>query len=79
MVTTAATAATLGLGDLILPSMVAAYAEEGWGTLDAMHLALPLPLILAPTVGIAGACVWWGFSAITGGSVTSNSRKSGGC
>ena len=79
VVTTVATVATLGLGDLILPSMVAAYAEEGWGTLDAMHLALPLPLILAPTVGIAGACVWWGFSAITEGPETSGSRTSGRC
>ncbi len=79
VVTTAATVATLGLGDLILPSIVAAYAEGGWGTFDAIHLGISLPFIFAPTVGIAGAGVWWGVTAITGGSEPSNSRRSGRC
>ena len=79
VVTTVATVATLGLGDLIFPSIVAAYAEGGWGALDAIHLGISLPFIFAPTVGIAGAGVWWGVTAITGGPEPSNSRRSGGC
>ena len=67
MVTAAETVATLGLGDLLIPVIAGEYAQGGLAAFDAIHLAISLPVILAPTEGIAGAGIWWGYSAIASG------------
>ena len=40
---------------------------------------LPTNVVCDVYAGIAGADVWWGVTATTGGSEPANSRRSGGC
>ncbi len=65
--TVAGNVATVGIGDLVLPSIVAAHSAGGWEAFDAIHTAITLPFVFAPTIGIAGGVVWWGYSAIARG------------